>query len=77
MGQPYILIELLTDNLLGEGTFCLDLCVWTFECIYVLTRGQLNLHSATSQQSPQGSSMKGMCAVVGIGRTAVLYIYIV
>ena len=46
-----------------------------FECIQVLTRDQLNLHSATAQQSPQGSSMKGMCAVVEIGRTAVLYIY--
>ena len=32
------------------------------------------LHSATAQQSPQGSSMKGLCAVVGIGTTAVLYI---
>ena len=30
------------------------------------------LHSATAQQSPQGSSMKGLCAVVGIGTTAVL-----
>ena len=30
-------------------------------------------HSATAQQSPQGSSMKGLCAVVGIGRTAVLH----
>ena len=29
------------------------------------------LHSATAQQSPQGSSMKGLCAVVGIGTTAV------
>ena len=27
-------------------------------------------HSATAQQSPQGSSMKGLCAVVGIGTTA-------
>ena len=32
------------------------------------------LHSTTAQQSPQGSSMKGLCAVVGIGTTAVLYI---
>ena len=31
------------------------------------------LHSATAQQSPQGSSMKGLCAVVGIGTTAVLH----
>ena len=31
------------------------------------------LHSATAQQSPQGSSMKGHCAVVGIGTTAVLH----
>ena len=31
------------------------------------------LHSATAQQSPQGSSMKGLCAVVGIGITAVLH----
>ena len=30
-------------------------------------------HSATAQQSPQGSSMKGLCAVVGIGTTAVLH----
>ena len=30
-------------------------------------------HSATAQQSPQGSSIKGMCAVVGIGTTAVLH----
>ena len=29
-------------------------------------------HSATAQQSPQGSSMKGLCAVVGIGTTSVL-----
>ena len=32
------------------------------------------LHSATAQQSPQGSLMKGLCTVVGIGTTAVLYI---
>ena len=31
------------------------------------------LHSATAQQSPQGSSMRGLCAVVGIGTTAVLH----
>ena len=31
------------------------------------------LHSATAQQSPPGSSMKGLCAVVGIGTTAVLH----
>ena len=31
------------------------------------------LHSATAKQSPQGSSMKGLCAVVGIGTTAVLH----
>ena len=31
------------------------------------------LHSATAQQSRQGSSMKGLCAVVGIGTTAVLH----
>ena len=31
------------------------------------------LHSATVRQSPQGSSMKGLCAVVGIGTTAVLH----
>ena len=31
------------------------------------------LHSATAQQSPQGSSMKDLCAVVGIGTTAVLH----
>ena len=30
-------------------------------------------HSATAQQSPQGSSMKSLCAVVGIGTTAVLH----
>ena len=30
-------------------------------------------YSATAQQSPQGSSMKGLCAVVGIGTTAVLH----
>ena len=30
-------------------------------------------HSATAQQSPQSSSMKGLCAVVGIGTTAVLH----
>ena len=29
--------------------------------------------SATAQQSPQGSSMKGLCAVVGIGTTAALH----
>ena len=23
----------VTDNLFGEGQFCWDLCVWTFECI--------------------------------------------
>ena len=32
------------------------------------------LHSATAQHSPQGSSMKGLNAVLGIGKTAVLYI---
>ena len=32
------------------------------------------LHSATAQQSPYGSSMKGLCAVVGTGTTANLYI---
>ena len=31
------------------------------------------LHSVTAQQSPQGSSIKGVCAVVGIGTTAVLH----
>ena len=31
------------------------------------------LYFATAQQSPQGSSMKGLCAVVGIGTTAVLH----
>ena len=31
------------------------------------------LHSGTAQQSPQGSSMKGLCTVVGIGTTAVLH----
>ena len=33
LGHPYILVELLTNNLFGEGQFCWDLCVWTFECI--------------------------------------------
>ena len=32
------------------------------------------LHSAAAQQSPQGSSMKGLCAVVGIDTNAVVYI---
>ena len=31
------------------------------------------LHSVTAQQSPQGSSMKGLRAVVGIGTTPVLH----
>ena len=35
------------------------------------------LHSGTAQQSPQGSSMKGLCAVVGIGTTAVLHSVII
>ena len=40
---------------------------------FITNQRPAQLHSATAQQSPQGSSMKGLCAVVGIGTTAVLH----
>ena len=54
---------------------CLSYCgnIWC-KILTDLCQRPAQLHSATAQQSPQGSSMKGLCAVVGIGTTAVLYI---